>query len=194
MNETSDRDIIDRCLAGNTAAFGELVHRYQHRLYGSLMHVTGSADHAADAVQDAFVQAFQQLSTFRGASHFYSWLFRIAFNAAVSAQRKRRRLTTSLNGTDDDHEAAVADHHENTMPSALMEIRERQQQVRDALAELHDDYRNALVLKELEGLRYEEIADLLKVPVGTIRSRIHRARQELRQKLEIVLRRERDGM
>ena len=92
----SDQILIDRCLAGQTDAFGELVTRHQDRLYGTLVNMLGSVHDARDACQEAFVLAFSKLSTFRRESAFYSWLFRIAYNAAVSRHRKTRRVTGSI--------------------------------------------------------------------------------------------------
>jgi len=182
-----DQHLIRECLAGDTDAYGQLVVRYQDRLYNTLVKVLGSADDARDIAQDAFVNAFQKLNTFRGRSAFYSWLFRIAMNAAVSQKRKTRRVTSSVDATREQTGLEPTDTNPTTSPSHALELSERQTQVRNALAELSEEYRTVLVLKEIEGLKYEEIAEIISRPVGTVRSRIHRARVELRQKLELVL-------
>jgi RNA polymerase sigma-70 factor, ECF subfamily len=96
VNDVSDQSLIARCLGGQTEAFGLLVERYQHRLYGALVAVSGSPEQARDIAQDAFVHAFEKLRTFRGESAFYSWLFRIALNVAISARRKNHRVTASI--------------------------------------------------------------------------------------------------
>ncbi len=190
MSDTPDQDLIDSCLAGRREAFGLLVERYQHRLYGSLVHVTGSTEQARDIAQDAFVHAFEKLSTFRGQSQFYSWLFRIALNAAISAQRKTQRVTGSVDAVKEATGQEPVDGRAGAVPWDRLETQERQMLVQRALAELPEEYRAALVLKEMDDLKYEEIAAVLQVPLGTVRSRIHRARQELRARLQIALRAE----
>lgn len=190
MNNSPDHELIDCCLKGDSSAFGLLVERYQHRLYGSLVHVTGSSEQAKDVAQDAFAHAFEKLGTFRGQSAFYSWLFRIALNAAVSARRKTQRVTTSVEAMRDATGQEPVDGSSGSAPWQQLETSERQQMVRQALAQLSDEYRTALVLKEMDDMKYEEIAEVLQVPIGTVRSRIHRARMELKTKLEALLRRE----
>lgn len=182
-----DQELIDRCLAGRTEAFGLLVERYQHRLYGTLVHVVGSADQARDVAQDAFLHAFEKLATFRGQSAFYSWLFRIALNAAVSARRKTSRIQGSIDATREATGDEPVDGRSGAAPWHAMHVSDRQRLVRQALADLPDEYRTALVLKEMDELKYEQIAEILGVPIGTVRSRIHRARRELRSRLQVVL-------
>ena len=182
-----DTQLITECLAGRTEAFGELVVRYQDRLYNTLLLMLGSADEAQDVSQDAFVHAFTKLGSFRGHAAFYSWLFRIAMNAAVSLKRKRRHTSASLDAAREQSGFEAADAHPETEPSYSLESTERQALVRQALGDLSDESRAVLVLKEMEGLKYEEIAELVGCPIGTVRSRIHRARLELREKLRILL-------
>lgn len=182
-----DRELIAECLSGQTQAFGALVERYQDRLYNSLVSVVGSTDEALDVAQDAFVQAFEKLDSFRGDSAFYSWLFRIALNAAVSRHRKKRRATVSIDAARDNTGQEPADTHPQAFPGFALEQTERQLAVRTALAELPEDFRTVLVLKEIEGMKYEQIAETLECPVGTVRSRIHRGRIELRAKLQRIL-------
>ena len=184
---TEEKELIDECLAGQTELFGRLVERYQDRLYNTLLKVLGSADDARDVSQDAFVHAFKKLSTFRGNSLFYSWLFRIAMNAAISEKRKARRMSASIEIAHQQAGFEPADQHPDSHPSHSLELTERQTLVREALAQLSEEYRTVLVLKEIEDLRYEEIARMIDCPIGTVRSRIHRARCELREKLRIVL-------
>lgn len=183
----SDRDLIGQCRQGRAEAFGELVERHQDRLYAAMLRMLGSADEAREAVQDAFVHAYQRLDGFRGDAAFSTWLFRIAVNAAFSRHRRKKRHKTSL----DDARAAAGfeppDAHADADPSFHLEQTETQDLVRAALAALPDDFRTALVLKEIEGFRYEEIAEIVGVPIGTVRSRIHRARNELREKLRVAL-------
>ncbi len=188
--QRSDTELIAASLAGDTAAFGELVSRYQNRLYHSLVHMLGSAEDAKDVAQDAFVLAFQKLSTFRGDAQFYSWLFRIAMNAAVNFRRRVRSLGASIDAAKERIGTEPADLRRDARPEQPLEQAERQRIVRAALAQLSDEFRTPLVLCEMEGLKYEEIAELLKCPIGTVRSRIHRARLELREKLQRMLKHE----
>lgn len=181
--KANDQILIDRCLAGQTDAFGELVTRYQGRLYGTLVNMLGSVHDARDASQEAFVLAFSKLSTFRQESAFYSWLFRIAYNAAVSRQRKARREKSSLDAARDATGMEPTDDRPDADPAHTLNLTERQALVQTALNELAEDYRTAIILREMEGMSYEEIAEMVGVPIGTIRSRIHRARTELREKL-----------
>ncbi|SFH87652.1 RNA polymerase sigma-70 factor, ECF subfamily [Planctomicrobium piriforme] len=187
---SDDSRLIESTLAGNRDAFGELVLKYQDRLFGTLCHMLGSFHDARDVAQDAFLLAYQKLGSFRQESSFYAWLFRIAYHAAVSSRRKVRRGVHSLNGDgeSDDHEPT--DHRLDSDPTSPLSSAETTSQIQAALAQLPPEYKDALVLKELEGFRYEEIAELLNCPVGTVRSRIHRARQLLRERLARVVERE----
>lgn len=179
-----DTHLIQEALGGDSSAFGRLVSRYQDRLYHALTHLVGSAEDARDVVQDAFVQAFVKLETFRQESAFYTWLYRIAFNLAVSRQR-RRRPTVSVETMRDQTGREPQDT--GIGPEARMEQQERVTQVRAALGRLSDEHRTVLVLREMEGCRYEAIAEILELPVGTVRSRLFRARMQLRDELKQVL-------
>ena len=178
-----DRRLIAECLRGRRDAFGELVSRYQARLYNAAMHLVNNAEDAADVVQDAFLNAFQSLHTFKGDAEFYTWLYRIAFNTAISLKRKKRPLVSlDANGTGE-HGLEPHDPSDYVKPGAALERIEEQTKLQAGLARLSPEHREVLVLKEIEGMKYEEIAEVLGVPIGTIRSRLHRARLELRDLL-----------
>jgi RNA polymerase sigma-70 factor (ECF subfamily) len=177
---SDDAPLIAATLAGDSAAFGQLVGLYQDRLYNSLLRVLGSAEDASDIVQDAFVQAYVKLDTFRGSSAFYTWLYRIAFNLAMSHARRGRK-TTSLDEMKSGLGSEPVD--DQPAPEANMEQREQVEMVHAALAELSTEYRTILVLREIDGCRYEQIAEILDMPVGTVRSRLFRARLALREEL-----------
>lgn len=183
----TDTELIAECLQGRTEAFGQLVTRYQDRLFGTLVTMLGSAEDARDVAQDAFVQAYQKLDSFRGQSAFYSWLFRIALNSSVDHHRRQRRPTVSIDAAREQTGTEPTDLHPETSPSFGIERTERQNLVQTALGKLSPEYREVLVLKEMEDLKYEEIAVLVKIPVGTVRSRIHRGRAELKEILERLL-------
>lgn len=176
-----DNELIDEALKGNAAAFGQLVRKYQDRLYHVIAHVLGSNDEAYDVVQDAFVQAFVKLEGFTRSAAFYTWLYRIAINQALS-RRRRKHATQSL-----EHLRAVA-HHEpvdhGPAPDGPALQQERVERVRAALAALDEERRTVIVLREMNDLSYEAIAEILSLPVGTVRSRLHRAREELRELLK----------
>jgi RNA polymerase sigma-70 factor, ECF subfamily len=177
---SDDASLIAATLAGDTAAFGRLVGQYQDRLYNSLLRVLGSTEDAADITQDAFVQAFTKLGTFRGSSAFYTWLYRIAFNLAMSHARRGHKAV-SLDGL----KALVGEEPMDGAPaveSGLIQ-QERIDLVHSALAQLGLDYRQILVLREIDGYSYEEIAEILELPVGTVRSRLFRARMNMRDLL-----------
>ncbi|MBD3672389.1 MAG: sigma-70 family RNA polymerase sigma factor [Planctomycetaceae bacterium] len=186
MNET-DAELIEQCLSGQAAAFGQLVQRHQNRLFNSLYRMLGSREDADDVAQEAFVAAFQKLDTFRGDSQFYSWLFRIAYNTAISMKRKTKLKTVSADKLKETSGHEPDDNTPEHRPEHGIEVEETQAAVQQALNELSDEYREAIVLKEMEELSYEEIAELAEVPIGTIRSRLHRARAELREKLRLIL-------
>ena len=177
---SDDAPLIAATLAGDTAAFGRLVGLYQDRLYNSLLRVVGSADDAGDIVQDAFVQAYVKLDTFRGSSAFYTWLYRIAFNLAMSHARRERKVV-SLDGMKASWGSEPLDGQPT--PEVNVERREQVEMVHAALAELSVEYRTILVLREIDGCRYDEIAEILEMPVGTVRSRLFRARLALRDQL-----------
>ena len=181
-----DRRLIALVLAGRTDAFGELVERYQHRVFSVALRVLNNRDDAADATQDAFVNAYQSLKSFHGDSEFFTWLYRIAFNTAISAKR-RKKPTASLEGlADGDAGFAPADRSVDAPPAARVERNEDERTLHEAIDRLSSEHRSVLVLKDIDGLKYEEIAEIEGVPIGTVRSRLHRARLELRALLNPV--------
>jgi RNA polymerase sigma-70 factor (ECF subfamily) len=179
-----DSHLIEETLAGRPAAFGRLVQKYQDRLYNTIVHLVGDPEESLDVVQDAFVQAFVKLESFQQSSAFYTWLYRIAFNVAAT-YRRRKRPMVSVEQTREQGSMEPMDH--GAGPSDRMERNERCRQVRLALAALSDEHRSVLVLREIDGCDYETIAEILDLPVGTVRSRLHRARLQLRTELREVL-------
>lgn len=180
-----DQRLIAECLRGRTAAFGELVRRYQDRLYNTVYRLVDNAEDAQDVVQEAFLSAYQALDSFKGDSLFYTWLYRIAFNTAVSLKRKQKAvLRLEVGRPDGSGVGEPLDGSEESRPGFALERAERGRRVQDALNRLAPDHRAVLVLKDMDGMKYEEMAQALNVPIGTIRSRLHRARLELRLLLE----------
>jgi RNA polymerase sigma-70 factor (ECF subfamily) len=179
-----DHRLIADCLKGDTAAFGELVRRYQDRLYNTVYRQLDNAEDAQDVVQEAFLNAYQSLDSFKGNSEFFTWLYRIAINSAISLKRKQR-VTLSIDAARNG-EAPLEpfDTSEESRPGRTLERAEEERRVQAALNRLSPEHRLVLILKDIEGEKYETIADLLGVPIGTIRSRLHRARAELRDLLQ----------
>lgn len=184
MNNVTDDQLIDEALTGRAASFGLLVSKYQDRLYTALVHVVGSLEDARDAAQEAFVQAFLKLDSFQRQSSFYTWLYRIAFNKAISNARKQK----PHGSLDQCLEAGGPEPIDRGgAPEEALERRERIGQVRSALAALPQDYRAVVVLREIDGCDYEQISEILDIPVGTVRSRLHRARLQLKDHLKVVV-------
>jgi RNA polymerase sigma-70 factor, ECF subfamily len=181
----NDAALITQALAGDSAAFGLLVEKYQQRLFNTLLPIASSREEAEDLTQDAFVQAFTKLHTFQQQSAFYTWLYRIAFNLALGRKRRRRRVEVSVEQAREVTGAEPIDNHD--APSERLERHERVAQVREALDAMSEEHRAILVLREMEGCCYETIAEILDLPVGTVRSRLHRARLQLRDQLQEVM-------
>jgi RNA polymerase sigma-70 factor (ECF subfamily) len=172
----SDDALIDDSLAGNAAAFGELVRKYQDRLFHSIYHASGGHAEAEDVVQDAFVQAFLKLKSFQRQSAFYTWLYRIAMNIWIS-RRRRQKPVASL-----DKHLETSGFEPVSSGEDVMHGLNRNDEIdmlQAAMHELDDERRQIIVLREIDELSYEEIADMTKLPIGTVRSRLHRARQQL---------------
>ncbi|MEZ6134842.1 MAG: sigma-70 family RNA polymerase sigma factor [Pirellulaceae bacterium] len=178
---SEDQSAIDQTLAGDSAAFGELVERYQRRLQGLLWHACGDRELAEDIAQESFARAYHKLNLFSGESQFYTWLARIAMNLLASNRRKKRiENQVQREGFD----VAIDSIGEQSRPDELAELNETQRYVRRAIDQLDEERRSVLVLRDFDGMDYEAIATTLEIPIGTVRSRLHRARQELRSILQ----------
>jgi RNA polymerase sigma-70 factor (ECF subfamily) len=177
--------LIEQCRKGHTAAFGELVRRYQDRLFNTVYRLVDSTEDAQDVVQEAFLHAYQSLDRFKGDAQFFTWLYRIAVNSAISLQRKQR--TTVHLGDNRGGKGSVPEPHdlsEFSQPDQALERADEERRIQSALNRLSAEHRAVLILKDLEDQKYETMAEILQVPIGTIRSRLHRARLELREVLE----------
>lgn len=179
MND--DCHIVERALTGDRAAFGDLVRMYQDRLFCAVLQVTGSTEEAEEVVQDSFVRAFTKLHTFQRNSRFFTWLYRIAINNALSGRRRRRNeLSVDLVGEAGGGEPVDGGRG----PDAPMLEDERVRMVRQALHRLSKDHRGILILREMEGCSYEAIAEILGISTGTVRSRLSRARAQMKLAFE----------
>lgn len=183
MNNDERRWIAD-CLAGRTDAFGPLVLRYQDRLYHAALRIADTPEDAYDVVQDAFLNAYQSLASFKGDAEFFTWLYRIAFNAAISQKRKKKATASLDTGRNGKPVAEPVDESHGVRPGDAMEQGEDEAKLHAAIRRLSTEHRAVLVMKDLDGLKYEDIAEAMGVPIGTVRSRLHRARLELRALLE----------
>jgi len=179
-----DHRLIADCLRGESSAFGVLVRRYQDRLYHTVYRLVGNAEDAQDVVQEAFLHAYQSLDSFKGDSLFFTWLYRIAVNTAISLKRKQRATVRIDMGRNGEPLIEPLDPSEESRPGHALEQAEQGRRIREALARLSAEHRAVLVMKDMEGQKYETMAEILQVPIGTIRSRLHRARLELREVLE----------
>jgi len=182
VNSLDDHTLIRLVLEGNTSAFDVIVRRYNTKVYSLAYRLLNSVEDAEDVAQDTFSQAFKGLGSFRGTAKFYTWLFRITYNLAIS-QRRKRKPALSLN-SQTDSQGEITLPSDDAGPMKNLEDEEGKTLMDKALGLLSLDHRAGLVLKEIEGFSYEEIALSLGVPVGTVRSRLHRARLELRAILE----------
>jgi RNA polymerase sigma-70 factor (ECF subfamily) len=179
-----DQRLIAECLQGDKAAFEALVRRYQERLYNSIYRLVDNAEDAQDVVQEAFLNAYQSLDGFKGDSLFFTWLYRIAVNTAISLKRKQRVMARMETGRNGGPGLEPPDPSAESRPGHALEQAEQGRRVHEALARLSPGHRAVLVMKDMEGQKYETMAEILQVPIGTIRSRLHRARLELRELLE----------
>lgn len=179
MSET-DQARIERALRGETSAFESLVRAYQDRLYHAMLALLNVPEDAEDVVQEAFLQAFRKLAQFRGDSAFYSWLFRIALNLVHTRRRQRKPMPISFDHNPE-HPLDPVDSSGPSVDAGLLSI-DQAALVRAALEELPWEFREVLVLRDMEDQDYESIANALEIPLGTVRSRLHRARQAFQER------------
>ena len=186
--EQSDLALVERVQRGDRSAFDVLVLRYQHKVLKLIMRYIRDAMEAEDVAQDAFMKAYRALPSFRGDSAFYTWLYRIAINTAKNAlvSSKRRPLDYDLDLQDPEQYEMHARLKDDATPEHLLLTDEIRETVSGAMGELPEDLRTAIVLREIDGLSYEEIAAAMDCPVGTVRSRIFRAREAIDKKLRPI--------
>nr|AMP53415.1 sigma70-ECF: RNA polymerase sigma factor, sigma-70 family [uncultured bacterium] len=181
MTREQEAAIVRKVLGGDANAFETLVLEYEKNVYNIALRMTGNSEDAADMTQEAFIKAYNSLQSFRGDSKFSVWLYRIVSNVCLDFLRsKNRRPTVSLSVEDDDGEDAQLDvADESQSPELLLDRKLTRESVRRGLDSLPPDYRQILLLREIQGLSYDEIAQALGLEVGTVKSRIFRARKRL---------------
>jgi RNA polymerase sigma-70 factor (ECF subfamily) len=190
MADTSpDHLLVRRAQAGDRRAFDLLVLRYQHRLAKLIARYVRDHSEVMDVAQDSFIKAYRALPNFRGDSAFYTWLYRIAINTAKNhlVSRSRRTLESAADLDDAEQYAENVELHDLATPERLLLRDEIERTVVEAIDELPEDLRMAITLRELEGMSYEDISAAMDCPIGTVRSRIFRARDAINKRLEPLI-------
>ena len=189
-NESTDKELVKRVQKGDKGAFDLLVLKYEHKIVNLVMRYVRDPETALDISQEAFIKAYRALPRFRGDSAFYTWLYRIAVNTAKNhlAAQRRRPTDIELDLQDPDQYGLHAKLKETDTPEAVSLGDELQDILERAIQALPDDLRTAIVLRELDGMSYEEIAQTMDCPVGTVRSRIFRARDAIGKKVGTLIR------
>ncbi len=184
-----DAELVKRVQAGDKAAFDILVQKYQHKVVNLINRFVSDQTECYDIAQDAFIKAYRAIGNFRGDSQFYTWLYRIAANTAKNhlASRARKSPSYSVDIDDAEHYEGESRLKEYATPENLLLTEEIERTVFQAIEELPDDLKSAIMLREIEGLSYEEIAEVMDCPIGTVRSRIFRARDAIDRELRPLL-------
>ncbi|RCX31858.1 RNA polymerase sigma factor RpoE [Thioalbus denitrificans] len=187
--QRTDQELVARVQRGDKRAFDVLVLKYQHRLAKLITRYVHDPSEVQDVTQEAFLKAYRALPKFRGESAFYTWIYRIAINTAKNyvVSQARRPPDTDIDAEEAEQYEGAPGLKENASPERMLLRDEIQQTVFDAIEQLPEDLRTAITLRELEGLSYEEIAQTMDCPVGTVRSRIFRAREAIDRKLRPLL-------
>lgn len=192
-SDYDDEKLIHQCRIGNLVAFGKLMEKYQDRLFNMTFRMLGNHDDALEVTQEAFYKALKGLKKFRGKSGFYTWLYRIALNLCINQYRQNQKLqmTSLYAGAESSRNQAdgllgkIADQQ---TPSAhdRLELLESHKRVMDALGQIEPSSRAVIVLRDIENLDYAQIARILQVPLGTVKSRLSRARMIIRKQLKDI--------
>jgi RNA polymerase sigma-70 factor (ECF subfamily) len=187
--QTIDRDLVERVQRGDKRAFDMLVLKYQHKIVKLITRYVSDPSEALDVAQEAFIKAYRAIPSFRGDSAFYTWLYRIAINTAKNylVAQGRRPPDADIDVEDAEQLGSQLRLKENATPEHMVLTEEIKETVFRAIEELPEDLRTAITLREFEGMSYEEIAQAMGCPVGTVRSRIFRAREAIDRKLQPLL-------
>lgn len=192
--EDVENEILQRCKNKDTQAFGYFVQKYQSSVFHTIFRMIGNYQEAADLTQDVFIKAFRAIPNFRGDSSFRTWIYRIAINLCISQRRKYAINTVSrafsINASLSTKQGEIEIEpvsQASKDPVQILIQKETMIEIEKAIQSLAEDFRAVILLREIEGLSYEEIAEILEIPKGTVRSRLHRARAELQGKLQELL-------
>ena len=175
-------ELVRRSLRGDLAAYDELVRRYQERIYATIYHMTSNHEDANDLAQDTFIKAFQALKSFKGGSSFYTWIYRIAVNKTINFLKQRKnRAHMSLNDLDfnAEHDPDLVALVSDKTPRREANLNELQEKLNEAMLKLSEPHRLVVALHDVQGLAHDEIAEIMDCNIGTVRSRLFYARQQL---------------
>lgn len=194
MHEKNDAQLIHEAVEGGPEAFDELVRRYQDRVYNLLFRLCSHEQDAEDLTQEVFIKVFHSLGDFRSQSSFYTWLYRITANSFYSHCRKQRSrkvirtvpLQVSVTASDEERVSAIPASPQPD-PQDIVQSHETVEIIQEAIDSLPEEHRMVAILKDVDGLEYQEIAEILDWPIGTVKSRLHRVRKELVEKLKDIL-------
>lgn len=190
-----DSVLVGQAQAGDAAAMERLILKYQNRIYNVTLKMCGNPDDAAELTQEAFVKVIESIDKFKGKSSFYTWLFRIAVNLTLNhCQRSARRATRSLDAEETDPDGQAGQLLKDLLsddravdPAVVAQSQELCDLARQSLLQLDESQRTVVVLRDIEGMNYTQIAEVLNIELGTVRSRLSRARNRLREILEAML-------
>ncbi|RFC46129.1 MAG: RNA polymerase sigma-70 factor [Verrucomicrobia bacterium] len=193
LEANSDLAIVRRVQEGDVAAFDQLVLKYRGRVYGVVYNMTSNREDASDLTQDAFIKSFQSINRFQGQSAFFTWLYRIAVNSTLTHLRKNRLRTffsfEKINEDDKVSAEVIAALTDNTGADQETFARELQEKLNEAMQKMSIRHRTVITLFEIDGLGHQEIAEIMNCSVGTVRSRLHYAKQLLQAELQPYIRR-----
>ena len=191
MAKDTDKELVKRVQKGDKAAFDLLFTRYQHKIFGLVSRFIRDPEEIEDVVQEAFIKAYRALPRFRGDSAFYTWLYRIAINTAKNqlVAKSRRPPDVDVDAEDAEFMDGGDSLRESENPENALARDQLEAAIDDAIRNLPDDLRSAVTLREFDGLSYEQIAEVMDCPVGTVRSRIFRAREAIDQRISPLVNR-----
>ena len=193
LSGLGDRDLVKMASRNHQGAYREIVTRYERPIFSLVYRMVRDRALAEDLTQEAFIRAFGAIDTYKASYKFSSWIFKIANNHTIDYLRRRRLDTVSLDGspqavTSDEIERTSMDVASNAeTPEQYVENRELGNQIEEAIAELRDEYRSVILLRHVEGYAYAEIAEIMNLPLGTVKTYVHRARNELKARLAPVV-------
>jgi len=189
MSKTTDAELVERVQRGDKRAFDLLVSKYQSKIFSIISRFISDHAEVNDVAQDTFIKAYRALPNFRGESLFYTWIYRIAVNTAKNylTARGRRPPASDIDSQDAENYGVTTALSENASPEKLMMRDQLKKVIFDTIDDLPHDLKKAITLREMDGLSYEEIAESMDCPVGTVRSRIFRAREAIDEKIKPLI-------
>ena len=186
ISKASDKEILDELNKGHLNAFEIIVNRYKNRLMNFVFRYIGDYDVAEDIVQETFFRVFKKRREYRAIANFSTWIFTIAGNLAKSEIRRRKRWRfLSLDWTNNEMEKGIELHDQSKIPDELADEKITDEKIQNAINSLPIRYREAIILRDVDGMSYQEISRILKCPVGTVKSRVNRARFRIQKKLRL---------